>query len=235
MTAEQLPRKMTAGDVMTSQVITATAETPIKTVAELLLRHRISGIPVVDPEGRVVGIVTEADLLLGKEATIGERFASLAAPIQEHRALAKARAETAGEAMSSPAVTIDAETPLAAAARLMRKHRVKRLPVIDADQHLIGIVSRYDILTTLARPDAEIRREIVEGVLPRWLGVDPAQLDVDVEDGVVTLRGELERRSEVLMLGRFVEGLDGVVAVRSELSFRWDDSEVRPTPERPLE
>ncbi|MGA8014986.1 MAG: CBS domain-containing protein [Candidatus Dormiibacterota bacterium] len=235
MTETTLPHRMTAGDVMSTELITAAPTTPIKQVAGLLVEHRISGVPVVNPEGGIVGIITEADLLLGKEAAIGDRFESLAAPVRERRVRAKARAEVASEAMSSPAVTIEPETTLAAAARLMRKHGVKRLPVVDAQQRLVGILSRHDILSALARPDPEIHREVVDGVLPRWLGLRPDAVDVAVDEGVVTLSGGLERRSDADILTHLVEGLDGVVAVRSRLSFRWDDLRAQPTRELHLD
>lgn len=220
--------RLTAAGVMTSSVITVTPETPIKEVAERLLQHHISGVPVVDEGGRVVGIVTEADLLLGKEAAAGGRFESLVAPRRERRDWAKARAEHAAEAMSSPVITTHPDASLAAVARLMRKHSVKRVPVVDGAGHLVGIVSRHDILSALARPDGEIRAQIVERVLPHWLGVDPALVHVSVDEGIVSLSGELERRSDADVLAHLVHGVDGVVAVRSEVTYRWDDTRAKP-------
>jgi len=230
-----LPHRMTAGDVMTTTVVTATPDTPIKMIGQLLWQHRISGVPIVDASGRILGIVTEADLLLGKEAAAGERFEPLVAPLRERRERAKARAEVAGQAMTSPAVTITADTPLAAVARVMRKHRVKRLPVVDDAEHVIGILSRHDLLSALARPDAEIQGDVVDWVLRKWLGVDPGGIDVAVEDGIVTLTGQLDRRSDAEVLEHLVHSIDGVVAVRSHVTFRWDDTRVKPTPEHPVE
>ena len=137
--------------------------------------------------------------------------------------------------MSSPAVTIAPDAPLAAAARVMRKHSVKRLPVVDGDQHLLGILSRHDILSALVRPDADIHHEIVDSVLPKWLGINPASIDVAVEHGIVTLSGELDRRSAAEILCHLVHGLDGVVAVRSLLTYVWDDTEIKLTSERRLD
>ncbi|MGA8014948.1 MAG: CBS domain-containing protein [Candidatus Dormiibacterota bacterium] len=226
---------MTVGDVMTKAVITANPDTPIKVIGESLTQHGISGLPVVDSSGKVVGIVTEADLLLGKEAAAEERFESLAAPLRERREQTKARAEVAAQAMSSPVLTIAPDAPLAAAARVMRKHGVKRLPVVDGEQNLLGILSRHDILSALVRPDADIHREIVDGVLPIWLGIDPASIDVAVEDGIVTLSGKLDRRSAAEILCHLVHGVDGVVAVRSFLTFVWDDTEIKLKSERLLD
>jgi CBS domain-containing protein len=235
MADDPLSHRMTVGDVMTRTVITAAPDTPIKAIAQLMIQHRVSGIPIVDPGGRVVGMVTEADLLLGKEAASNPRLESVLAPLRERREQAKARAETAAQAMSSPAVTTTADRPLGAAAREMRKHGVKRLPVVDDAQHVIGILSRHDILSALARPDPEIEREVRDLVLRRWLGVAPSGLEVEVDDGIVSLRGVVERRSEAEMVAYLVLGLDGVVAVRSGLSFRWDDADVKPTPEQRLQ
>lgn len=216
---------------MTKTVITTTPDTPVKSIGKLLRDHHISGLPVVDAGGRVVGIVTEADLLLGKEAEAGERFEPLTAPLRERHERAKAAAEVASEAMTSPAVSITADTPLAAAARVMRQHNVNRLPVVDDNQHLSGILSRHDVLSALARPDEDIYRDVVDGILRYWTLNTPGGVQVTVEDGIVTLTGVLERRSDVEILGSAVHGLDGVVAVRSDLTFEWDDTGVKPSSE----
>jgi CBS domain-containing protein len=207
----------------------------VKAIADLLLHHRISGLPVLASTGEILGMVTEGDLLLGAEAQPGQRFEPLTAPRRERADRRKAAAETAAEAMSSPVVTILPDVPLATAARLMRKHGVKRLPVVDSDGGLVGILSRRDILTALARPDEDIHRDVIEGVIMEWLWLSPADILVSVKDGAVTINGTFDRRSDVKIAEHLVAGLDGVVAVRSTLGFRWDDTKARPAPERRFE
>jgi CBS-domain-containing membrane protein len=235
MAVSAIPHRMTVADVMTREVVTIIPETPVKMVGELLRRYNVSGLPVVDATGLIVGIVTEADLLLGSEGATGERFEPLTSPRRERVERAKATAETAAEAMTSPAVVITCNAPLAAAARMMRKHGIKRLPVVDNDDRLIGILGRRDILSSLARPDEEIHRDVVEGVITAWLWLSPTDLDVSVLDGIVTIAGTFERRSEVDIARHLVEGLDGVVAVHSRMAYRWDDTKVRPAAERRFE
>lgn len=235
MVVNKIPHRMRVSDVMSRTVVTVAPETPVKTIAELLQRHRISGLPVVDSTGEIVGIATEGDLLFGAEAEAGQRFEPRTAPRRERAERKKARAETADAAMSSPVVTVAPDAHLAAAARLMRKHRVKRLPVVDAEGALVGILSRRDILTALARPDEDIHRDVIEGVIMAWMWSSPADIDVSVKDGVVTLEGTFDRRSDVKIAQHLVEGLDGVVAVHSSLAFRWDDTKVRPAPEHRFE
>lgn len=229
------PHRMTVGDVMTKDVITVAPEAPVKEVGGLLRQHRVSGLPVVDAGGNLVGVVTEADLLYGKEAASGERLEHPMAFRRERRGRSKGQARTAAQAMSSPPQVITANAPLAAAARSLRKHGIRRLPVVDDQGRVVGIVSRRDILVALARPDEEIRRDVVEGFLDHWLWIDPEQVQVKVEEGVVTLTGVLESRSDTEILVHLVGGLDGVVGVNSTLSFQYDDHKLRPPSDRQFE
>jgi CBS domain-containing protein len=125
--------------------------------------------------------------------------------------------------MTSPVITIGPDDSLAAAARVMEHNRVKRLPVVDSDGRLVGIVARRDLLRRYLRPDTDISREIVADVIKRRLWIDPIEIQVSVTDGRVTLRGHLERRSTALMAVRLVGGVDGVVVVDNELSYHFDD------------
>jgi len=170
----------------------------------------------------VVGVVSEADLMLKSEAPEGEP-GGWGRESRERRA--KSHAQTAEGLMSSPAITVDPGTSLAAAARMMRRHSVKRLPVVDGGR-LVGILSRADVLRSYLRTDDEIRTDVVEGVIKGSMWMDPATLEVTVEEGVVTLRGEVERRSEVDILGTLVLGVEGVVGVESDLTHRFDDRHV---------
>jgi CBS domain-containing protein len=225
------PTRLTVADVMTRDVVTATPETPFKQLEQLMAEHRVSALPVVDGEGAVLGVVSEADLLLKTESG-GEEHGGWT-PGSRQRDV-KAHAQTAGGLMSAPALTVGPDAPLAAAARLMRKGSVKRLPVVEGGR-LVGIVSRADVLKSYLRSDTEIIDDIVEGVIKGSMWLDPTTIDVAVDDGVVRLRGEVDRRSDVAILSRLALAVEGVVGVESSVSFRFDDRDVKPPTEQHLE
>jgi CBS domain-containing protein len=125
--------------------------------------------------------------------------------------------------MTSPAITISPDATLVAAAKLMDQRRVKRLPVVDADHRLIGIVSRADLLKTFLRDDDEIREEVIRDVFMRVLWAEPERFEVTVDDGVVTLSGELQLRSSTVIAVRLTRKVDGVVDVIDKLSYQIDD------------
>ena len=210
-------------DVMTSPVETVGPTTGFRAVVERLRARRISAVPVTDGTGRVLGVVSEADLLLKEDRSAlngRQRFLQGRRSREERH---KAAASTAAELMSSPAVTIDAETPVAQAARLMRRRGVKRLPVVDEAGRAVGIVSRGDLLAVFARSDEDIRSEIVDGMIAQTLLLDPAPFTVTVDEGIVGLRGEADRRTDATLIERLAARVDGVVNVRSELTYRYDD------------
>jgi CBS-domain-containing membrane protein len=231
---EELPRRLVVGDVMSSPAITVPLDAGFKEIAEKLQAHSIGGMPVLDADERVAGVVSEGDLL-PKE---GDREGAVAPwwqPAARSEELRKAHARTARELMSAPAVTVTPRRPLAEAARLMERHHVKRLAVVSGTGDLLGVVARRDLLRAFCRPDSDIRRDVIDGVIAGWLWMDPAPLHVQVSHGVVILRGELERRSDVEMLRHLVEGLDGVVAVDSQLRYRRDDEHISPVAEAHFE
>ncbi|MEV0412886.1 CBS domain-containing protein [Streptomyces sp. NPDC050448] len=202
------------GDLMTDEVVSAVSATSFKDVAKLLAQHDVSGLPVVDDEDRVLGVVSESDLLARQAAQLTAGRAE-DSPVSE---------VTAGEVMSTPAVTIHAEEPAAEAARLMTRRSVERLPVVDEEERLVGIVTRRDLLRLFLRPDSEIRRRVIDDVLGDTLGVRADAVEVHIVDGVVTLSGAVDRQSQVPILVRLVEQLDGVAAVSSRVTGRIDDS-----------
>jgi CBS domain-containing protein len=211
----------TVRDQMTRDVATVGVSTPYKAVVELLESRRISAVPVLDPDGRVIGVVSEADLL----AKVEFEGVDEPAPFldRNRKARAKAVGTTAGDVMTSPAVTITPEESVTAAARLMDRKRVKRLPVVDTDGRLVGIVSRHDLLRVFVQTDESIRAEVLDGVFRRILWIEPPQVAVDVEGGVVTLAGELDQRSVVDIAVRLTTAVDGVVGVVNKLGYRVDD------------
>ncbi|MFG2331755.1 CBS domain-containing protein [Streptomyces sp. NPDC048604] len=192
-------KHMKIGGLMTSNVISAVPAMSFREIAKLLAEHDISGVPVLDEDDHVVGVVSESDLLARHELT-------------------------ARELMTGPAVTVHAEESVADAARLMVRRGVERLPVVDVEERLVGIVTRRDLLCVYLRPDAEIRRRIREDVLTDGMDLPGDAVDVHVLDGVVTLAGRVRRRSQALTLMGLAERVDGVVAVVDQLTFHEDDT-----------
>jgi len=210
-------------------VVVVHADTPFKEIARRLAERRISAAPVVDEQTRVVGVVSEADLLY-KESRLEPHKTSVFGGRQETRARDKAEATVARDLMTSPAVTVGPGDDVVRAARLMEDRKVKRLPVVDEDGRLLGILSRHDLLGLFTRPDAEIRSEILEDVLLRTLWIDPREVDVSVTDGVVRLRGTVENRSVAEMVAKLVRRTDGVVQVVDEIGYARDDTGDKPPP-----
>jgi len=207
-------------DVMTTRVVAVRKDASFKDMAAMLRSSRISAFPVVDDAGRVIGVVSEADLLV-KEAVKADGTSLLAA-LRHLREEDKAAGITAGDLMTEPAVTIGPDAAVEEAARRMYDRRVKRLPVVNAAGHLVGIVSRVDVLSVFDRPDEQIRREVVQQVLPDILLTVPHGFDVTVRDGIVTMTGRLGSDHEGRAILEAVRHVQGVVAVRDRLSYPAD-------------
>jgi CBS domain-containing protein len=207
----------TVNDVMTTTVIAVKQGASFKEVAALLRKYRVSAFPVLDDNQKVIGVVSEADLL-AKAALNADRGGAITAMVH-HNELKKADGVTAGDLMSSNVVTVKPDDTVEQAARLMYHLQVKRLPVVDAGGYLVGIVSRADLLTVFDRPDREIRAEIVNDVLLHEFLIDPALFTVTVADGVVTVTGVPETADLGRNLMNRIRHVTGVVAVRDELSW----------------
>ena len=224
----------TVQDLMTRSVVSVRAETPLKEVARLLVGHRISGLPVVDEGDRVLGVVSEADLLLKEqdpELLVRRPLVRFFGESKANRArLAKIGARTAGDAMTTPAITILPTQRISAAAAVMTERRVNRLPVVDENRRLLGIVTRADLIRAFIRTDADLARTIREEVLLRNLWLDPLTFQIDVRDGRVEIRGHVERWSTAEMVERTVALVPGVVDVRSLITWSLNDSDLRPQP-----
>ncbi|CNE91421.1 signal-transduction protein [Mycobacterium tuberculosis] len=219
-------KRPTVETVMTSDVVTVPSDASVKEVVATLVHNGISGVPVVDAEGRVIGVVTEADLLRRAAADRGVE------PSREQRPmLERSETPTAGEAMSSPAVTTSARATVTEAARSMSRHGFKRLPVVDADGRPVGIVSRADLLSVFLKSDAQIRNEVTHEIVIQSLWLDPAEVEVHVRDGVVTLRGRVPLASLVPIAEHLTASVYGVIQVINELDYDEDDS-AHPHPRR---
>ncbi|HEY5988841.1 MAG TPA: CBS domain-containing protein [Streptosporangiaceae bacterium] len=209
-------------DVMTTNVVTARRTMSYKQVARLMTEHKVNAIPVVAKNGHLLGMVSEADVLRKEERKFRRLVAGLS--WSARRDLAKARAGTVAELMTSPAITIHPDAPLGAAARIMNAHHIRRLPVLDAAGDLIGIVSRRDLLSVFLRPDAEIAAE-VESVLADILLEDSDRVTTSVQDGVVTLSGALSSEDMAPVAVQLASDVAGVVSVVNHLT-----SHQTPTP-----
>lgn len=210
----------TVRDVMTTKVISVPEAATYKDIVGLLHHNRVSAVPVLDSAGRVTGVVSEADLLAKQTApALPSGTIRLAWRLREQT---KEAAVTAAELMTSPAVTVTADAEVTRAARVMRDRHVKRLPVVDDDGRLAGIVSRVDVLSVYERPDDRIRTEIVTGVIAGLFVLDPVCFDVTVRSGIVTVTGQVESAAVALSLLGAVRAVEGVVAVRDRLSYPAD-------------
>ena len=199
-------------DVMTTGVIAVRGDTSFKEMVGILGRSQVSGFPVIDQAGKVVGVVSETDMLI-KEADRGSH-PELFAGLRRGRDLQRAAAVTAAELMTSPSVTIGPDEPVQHAAFLMYDRAVERLPVVDEAGRLVGIVSQGDVLSIFSRPDEEIRREVTDHVIRPGLLVDP---EVTVHDGIVTLSGRPETDQAGRGIIEAVRQIGGVVAVQDKL------------------
>jgi CBS-domain-containing membrane protein len=206
---------------MTPTVITVSRDTPFEVIAAALRGHRVSAFPVLDEADRVIGVVSESDLLaklaLGIEddATVPGMITG----ILRRQQLQKAHAVTAAELMTAPAYTVLPEDTVETAARIMYLRNVKRLPVVDSGGRLAGIVSRADVLAVYSRTDADIAEDIRTGILSTETPADPGTLDVSVKAGVATIVGRPQTRDQGhAIIGR-ARHVQGVVSVRDRLDY----------------
>lgn len=221
-------------DVMSTEVASVNGSSSFKDVAEVLIAHGVSAVPVVDGEGHVVGVVSEADLLRKEEfkeqyyregyqpplrARLRHRLSRDGGDVRD-----KARGDTAAALMTAPAVTVRPHASVVSAMRLMEEHGVKRLPVVDEEGILEGIVSRHDLLKIFLRSDAGIAEEVREDILEHSLWTEPHDTTVTVSDGIVTLAGRMRRRSDARLVARMTRRVNGVVDVIDELEWDVDDT-----------
>jgi len=229
-TASADDRGMRIEQIMTRDVITVAPDTPLKDVAQVLLDNRISGVPVCGPNGHVLGVVSEADILRKEEGVSPELARPLAWLVRKiDGEFEKIIARTAAEAMTAPALTVRPTQHVSEVARLMVDTNINRVPVVS-HEGLVGIVSRADIVRAFVRPDEELEREIREDVLLRTMLLTPGDVEVSVEHGRASLRGRVNMEEDVEILERCVRRVPGVLEVQSEL--QWTPRDSRRTPAR---
>jgi CBS domain-containing protein len=203
-------------EVMTYNVVAVRRDAEFKEIVSVMHRRRVSAFPVLDESDRVIGVVSEADLLPREAYPARSRSARWQL---RRKVPAKAGALTAEELMTSPAITIPPQATVTEAAKLMTTSKVKRLPVVDGDGHLVGIVSRIDLLGVYDRPDAQIGAEITERVIAGDFVLDPGEFAVTVCSGVVTISGRVEGEKAALGLLASIWDVPGVVDVRDRLTY----------------
>jgi CBS-domain-containing membrane protein len=223
----------TVESVMTplDDVVCARPHTSYKEIVRLLTEHRVSALPVLGDAGRILGVVSEGDLLV-KEGQ-SHQAPPLRRPLTsgESAKRRKVAAQTAAELMTAPPITIQFDEHVAAAARRLEGHRIKRMPVLDAAGHLAGIVSGGDLLRVFLRSDVEILAEVnVLLVHDFWLS--PEGWTATVDDGVVVLCGEMEARSSTRIAEAGIRRIDGVVSVTNALRYAVDDEAAIPARDR---
>lgn len=224
---------MKVRDVMTRQVVTARPEMSLRDLALRLSERRISGMPVLDSAGSVVGIVSEADILAkerGHAPVHGSGLSWLFGERPTPDELRRQAATTVGEAMTAPAITIDQDRPLREAAALMLDRGVNRLPV-TADALLVGILSRADLVRAYIRRDGEALDAIRDQVIRKTMWLDPDDMLVEVREGVARIAGTVDLRSTAAIIERLVALVDGVDLVVNDLRWETDDSELSPAGE----
>ena len=199
---------MNVVDLMTTDVISVSRDTGLREAARLMFRNRVSGLPITGDDGTLVGIISEADFLRLEV---------------EHHEGARDQGETVGDVMSRGVVTVQPNVEIYEAAKIMAVQEVKRLPVVDEDNRLLGVISRSDIVSIFTRPDDVIEDEIREDLIRRVMFIDPDGIQVSVSNGVVTLSGDVATRTEASMLEELTNRLDGVLGVNSKLTWADED------------
>jgi CBS domain-containing protein len=208
---------------MTADVITVGRDASLKEAARRMIEAGVSGLAVTDDEG-LAGVITEADFVKSESDRRPKKRARVLSWFS-HDVEVPHFERLVGDVMTSNVVTISPETDHAEAARLMQTKRIKRLPVVD-DGELIGIVSRSDILRAFARPDESIIGELQDHVMRKVLWIDPKRVTVHVVEGNVVLEGQLETKSDAVLLEDLAGRLDVVVSVKSRLTWEVDNTKL---------
>lgn len=216
---------MRVRDVMTKDVIGIGPEAALKEAARRMITASVSGLVVADDQGSLVGVISEADFVKTEAGRRADTRAGLLRWLFPAKTFPDSE-QRVGDVMTTDPVTIGPDADHAEAARLMGKARVKRLPVVDHDGKLVGIISRSDILRVFARSDAEIVAEIRDRVIRDVLWIDPKPVKIVCDDGNVILSGLLETKSDADLLVGLTRRLDGVVSIQDHLTWAIDNTRV---------
>jgi CBS-domain-containing membrane protein len=212
---------------MTKTVVTAPEEAPFKELVRVMREYRVSALPIVGPDGSIVGVVSEADLLLKESPDVLTTHVFEGKVHREERR--KAEGKVARDLMTRPAITIGPDAPVTEAAKMMHERHVKRLPVVDELGRIAGVVSRVDLLADYLRDDAEILED-VRTILYRELLIEEHAVTATVDQGVVRLEGQLERRTMVPSIWDRVRSVEGVVGIDERLTWQLDDTVIPVSP-----
>jgi CBS domain-containing protein len=212
-------------DVMTRELIIARPTTPYKQLVSRMIANRISGLPVVDRAGRLLGVVSETDLLCraeqGDDGPVPTRPGRFAGHTTRSRWY-KATGLTANAVMTAPAVTVSADETLATVAQRFAETGLRRLCVTDTDGRLVGMLGRQDLLRPFLRCDQDIQHEVETQVLKRTLHATAAAARATVDNGVVLLTGRLEYQGDVTVASDLARHVPGVIAVHNRLDWQWN-------------
>jgi CBS domain-containing protein len=209
---------------MTTDVLTVGPDSPMKEAARRMLEAGVSGLPVTDDQGALIGIITEADFVATEADRRVRRRAGLLRLIH-HDDEIPSQERLVGDVMTTDVKVIDPEVDHAEAARLMEKEHIKRIPVVE-DGALVGLISRSDMLRAYARPDQEIIDEIRDHIMKEILWVDPRRATIECVDGNVMLSGQMETRSDANLLVELTRRLDGVTSVGDHLTWEVDNTKL---------
>ena len=212
-------------DLMTSPVITVGPKTSLKESARRMIEAGVSGLPVTDDDGSLVGVITEADFVKSESGRRAKQRARLLRWFGDSDEMPSTE-RLVEDVMTSEVITLDPDADHAEAARIMRKAGIKRIPVVGDDGSLRGIISRSDIMRAFARPDGEIIEEIRSHVMSDVLWIDPRKVEVRSVEGNVELHGHLETKSDCVLLEDLTKRVDGVVSVNSRLTWEIDNTKL---------
>ncbi len=213
---------MKVRELMTTEVVSIGPEQALKEAARLMVDSGVSGVPVVDDDARLIGIITEADFVAGEAGRRADQRAGLLRLLLNRQTIGDEEL-TVADVMTPDVIIVGPDADHTEAARLMDREAVKRLIVTD-DQRVVGIVSRADIMRAFTRSDSEIVSEVKDRVMREILWIDPARVRVESADGNVVLDGQLENRSDANLLLELTRRLDGVASVTDHLTWEYDDT-----------
>lgn len=213
---------MKVKELMTTEVVSVGPEDPIKEAARIMVDSAVSGLPVIDGDGKLVGIVTEADFVAGEAGRRADNRAGLLRFLLNRQTIGDEE-KSVSDLMTPNVITVGPDTDHTEAARKMDREGVKRLLVTDGGK-VVGIVSRADMLRAFTRSDEDIVEELTQHLIRDVLWLDPASVRVESVDGNVVLDGRLENRSDATLLVELARRVDGVASVNDQLGWEYDNT-----------